>query len=258
MPSRAKNILSALDNIKEITILNADTSSEGKILHITANTYNIKSGITIDTIDIIFNDLKKRQKRTLDKLGLTKEQLNNGIDEESGLRQISEYFINHDSLIAGINIKSLIKIINKKLEMYSLKKINGLFFDIFKESEYCGIEFYKNKKSFEYILALTEQCIKRYKKISEIENNKYDCVLNYAYYRELEYGKKQHLIYCNTTIGVIFYDIDKDEWAIAKKEQKRTGLIIENFDIENIKQQIRLKYKVRNMSEFIKYNSKNR
>ena len=252
MISQSKKILSLFHSVGEITILDIGITSDNTILRVAAKSYRIDSYECIDEINIVFKDCKKRQKKTLEKLGLTKEQIENGFDEEPGFRMISENFIQHNTLTAGTNISKTIKAINRKAEQYSLKKIESAAFDVFKESDYCGIEYDKNRISMNEMLQLIKKCIKKYTEINELEQNKYECVLNYAYYKELEYGRKRYLIYCNTSIGNIYYDLDKDVWVMTKKEKQKTGLIIENFDVDDIKRQIRQKYHVMNMSEFAK------
>lgn len=245
MLSHSEVMLDMFEKNKEITFLDLFMFKDNTIAKITAKTYDITLENEIDGIEVVFKSEVKRRQSTLDKVGITKEQMEAALDEHSGMRLISDYFINHNQIIAGCQVNSKIKRINKKMELYLLKMLNGTSFDVTKEAECCNVDI----NPLSDMRDIIKTCKRKYENLQKIEQNKFDCVVNYAYYKELEYGMIQKLVYCNTSLGLIFYNLNTDTWTMTKKEQKKTGRRIENFDIESIKMQLRKKYKVLNMSE---------
>lgn len=242
MQSKADIELNKIESSTEITFIDAKWFSDNTLVRITAKTYDAGLLEVIDSIDIIFKDTKKRQKRTLEKLEIEKEALLNGVEHKDGLKSISEYFINHNELVVGIDTKNKIRKINKSITEFQLKQLDVVILNLEKEADYCGIS--APKESFNDMYSNLKKCIRKYEVIKNMEYNKYDCVVNYAYYQSLEFSNNKSWICCVTSIGKIIYDINRDEWSMTKKEQKVTGLRIENFDVDNIKSQLKEKYNV--------------
>ena len=68
MQSKADIELNKIESSTEITFIDAKWFSDNTLVRITAKTYDAGLLEVIDSIDIIFKDTKKRQKRTLEKL----------------------------------------------------------------------------------------------------------------------------------------------------------------------------------------------
>lgn len=224
------------------------TASDGTILRCIVETHNQQMNPVKRELDIIFHDSKKRRTKTLEAAGITESQLRSGIEEKAGMLTLSEYFIDYNYPIIGYGISSKLKKINDRIAMYQYKTIDCQQIDLTKAAKECGIRCISQNEE-----ALLRECLKCYEKVKRLEENKFGCVVNYVYHMTLEYGKTKDMIYCDTTIGRISYDIEDDTWSMSQAEMKKTGHRIENFDIEDIKRQIRQRYKVRNMSELVNY-----
>lgn len=226
---------------EEITFLQVFVSSDKKILRCKAETYI--GGAETGSLDVIFHDEKKRQEKTLKKIGLTSQQLMEGVDPEDGARQISDYFILHDGVITGYGAQAAKRKINNLIMEYQFKTAGCKTLDLGKMLNECGLYHGKDVRH------MFEECLYRYEQFYQMEQNHFYCTVNNAYSMTANYKNSRETVFCNTSIGRIFYDTEEDVWSMSKKEMERTGNQIENFDIEDVKRQLREMYQVHNMSE---------
>lgn len=251
-----ENIEIQLQKVENITFLNV-ISVGTEVLKIEAETYTIageEEGLCqkfenkVDTLNIICHDEKKRRASTLKKLHATIEDLLNGIEEPDVAKVLSDYFIKYDGIIVSYKTYSQISAINKIIQKYQYKSIDNIFFDIKLMAKQCG-ESCDKSDTISGIRESFISCLKKYKRIEKIERNKKSCVVNYAYYWHGEYQNYMEWIFCNTSIGIVYYDTIFEKWGITQKEKRKTGMMIESIDTEEIEQQLFKKYCVRSMSD---------
>lgn len=228
----------------EVTFLQVFTASDGAVLRCKAETY--KDEEEVGKLDIIFRDEKRRQTKTLKKAGVTSQQLKEGIDKGDGAKQLSDYFIMHDGVIVGYGAKTAKNKINSLIQTYQFKMAGCVTLDLADMVNECGLPHGKNLRR------VFGECLYQYGQFYRMEQNHFYCVVDRAYNMTLSYKKPREIVYCDTSIGRIYYDLEDDAWAMSKAEMERTGNRIENFDIEDIKRQLRERYEVRNMSELSK------
>lgn len=239
---------------------------------------NDSSWMLTDSKDIIMKDKKKRKASTLEKAGISQEEHEHGITQEQAAKMLSDYFIKNDCIIIASKAGSKVRMLNKMItesrpqicstassdtiETYtkcsennsseSMKLIScELQFDIDKMLKKCEIaaEIKTGPEEIEAMIKALKKCLKTYSKLEKISKNKCECTLSYAYYWESENVCDMMWIICVTSIGSIYYDTIYDRWGITQKEHKKTGLVIEHFDINDIKRQLMERYHVKTMEE---------
>lgn len=228
---------------RETSFLEVSAASDGTPLRCAVVTYGPELKEERNRLDIIFQDMKKRQKKTLDKAGVTAWQLRNGMERMEAAKQLSEYFIQNDGPLVGYEVRSAKRKLDKTIREHMFKPIGCACLDLGEMARECGI--YQGKD----MVKVFADCLGQYRRFQWMERNQFGCVVNYAYSMTVGYGKPKEMVYCDTTIGRIFYSLSDDTWFMSQKEMARTGHRIENFDIGNIKWQLRAKYGVHNMSE---------
>lgn len=249
-----KNIELQMQKSEDITFINVTILNKTEILKIEVETYEINTdnnsgiGKKMDSLSIICYDEKRRRPATLEKIGATREDLLNGMKEPDFAKILSEYFIMHDGIIVSYKTYTQIAALNKIIQKYKYKSIENTIFDMRMMTKYCR-ESYIDKESIDNTKEAFCFCMRKYRRLEKLEQNKYSCVVNYAYYWISEYRNYMEWICCNTSIGVIYYDILSERWGITKKESKKTGLLIESVDVDDVKKQLFIKYRVNNMEE---------
>lgn len=202
----------------------------------------------IDEMNILFYDEKQRQTSTLKKIGATREDLLNGVKQPDAAKKISGYFVEHAGIIISYKTYSQIAALNKIIQAHQYKSIDNALFDMRLMAEYCR-ESYPDKGNIQNTKDAFCFCLKKYKRFEKLEQNKCACTVNYAYYWLSEYRKYMEWIFCNTSIGVIYYDVISERWGITKKESKKNGLLIESVDTDDVQKQLFRKYHVNSMEE---------
>lgn len=203
--------------------------------------------IPVDSLSIIRKD-KKRNVNTIKKLGVTQEELLNGIPDNDAAKLLSDYFNKHEGIIVSYSTYSIVSGFNRECDRLGLKLISSFLFDMKKMTKKCD-EDYPDDGTVENVKEALKFCLKKYERMEKISQNKMECVVNYAYFWQLEVGFGSEWIYCNTSIGLIYYDTLLDEWGVTKKESKKTGLKPENIDVDDIKRQLYEKYRVSSLDE---------
>ena len=112
----------------------------------------------------------------------------------------------------------------------------------------CG-ENFTDKNSLENLKETFIDCTGSYRRMKKMEQNKKACVVNYAYFWQSSYRNYAEWIFCDTSIGKIYYDTLTEKWGITKKEEKENGLRIESVDTFDVKKQLMDKYRVNSMME---------
>lgn len=242
-----QNVQQQLRN-QEITFLHILSASDGIIEKIELKSYIGNTDTMSDSLEIFYHDTKKRRQTTLKKLGITQDDLDNGNDMPDFCKNISDYFIMHNGPIVADKPTSKIKAINKLIEENHFKQIENKVFDIRNMLKSCG-ETYKGDGSIRSLRSLLHTCFEKYKRLEKIEQNKQDCVVHYAYYWENEKRSDMVWLICNTSLGLIYFDVIHGVWGMTKKEQKKHGLLIEHFDTEDVERQLKQKYHVSDMKE---------
>lgn len=246
------DVLKIVKTNTEFTFLNVAYTNDA-VIKVEAETYqadenNLQGKQPIDQLIIVFKDTKKRQAKTLEKLGVTKEELENGVPDDEGSLMLSEYFIKHDGIIVSYQTDAKVRRLNKRIQANMFKSISNYTFDIKAMVKLCKIDC-PDLGTITNTKRALKCCLKKYDRMKHVEMNKQGCIVNYAYYMELGECNKLKRIFCKTSIGAIYYDPVKDRWDMSKKERDKTGLMIESFDLNDVKSQLRNKYNVCNMSE---------
>lgn len=207
--------------------------------------------IFTDSEDIIMKDEKRRKASTLEKAGISQKEHENGIEKKQAAKILSEYFIKNNCLIIADKAGTKVRMLNRVIAEYEMKNIACCTLDIGKMIKKCEIEaeIKTGPEEIESIAEAVKKCLKIYAKLEKISRNKCGCTVSYAYYWENEKVCDMMWIICVTSIGKIYYDTIYDRWGITQKEHKKTGLVIEHFDINDIKCQLMQKYHVRTMEE---------
>lgn len=227
--------------IHNVNIMNVIFYPDGEIAKIEAINYtkdNCLEGIKSKTtknnkIKIINRGTKKtRQIKTLEKVGLTKEEFKNGKQPEEFENEIVN-FLNMNPGTTFVNNASRILNIIKKTT-------NNTFIDIKELGKRYAVTGLKIE-SVDNIRTGFNACLRKDKKIKRIELNRPECKVISCYYGEQQIENKRSgfiqikkYLFCKTSIGTIYYDIVKGKWAISQKEKNRTGFIIESFDTSEI------------------------
>lgn len=245
------DVLNIIQANKEFTFLNVACTNDA-IIKVHVETYYDESSLSdkqpIDQLTIVFKDTKKRQTKTLAKLGVTKEEIQNGLPDNEGSFKLSEYFIKHDGIIVSYQTDAKVRRLNKKIQENMFKSISNYTLDIKAMAKICKID-YPDLGTITNTKRAFKSCLNIYDRLKHIEMNKQGCIVHYAYYMEFGGCNKLQRIFCKTSIGDIYYDPVKDRWDMSKKERDKTGLMIESFDLNDVKSQLRTKYHVYNMSE---------
>lgn len=259
-----KNVENMIRDSRNITFLNM--FSVGKeVLRIEAETYYVEdvlgNGDVINIIgkfivnsdpcarlNIVCKDERKRRPETLRKVGVTLEELRNGMEKKEVARTVSDYFIKYDGIIVSCKPYSIISLLNNDIIESKYKSIDNPYFDIKRMAKKCG-ENFADKNSLENLKETFIDCTGSYRRMKKMEQNKKACVVNYAYFWQSTYRKYAEWIFCDTSIGKIYYDTLTEKWGITKKEEKENGLRIESVDTFDVKKQLMDKYRVNSMME---------
>lgn len=251
-----KNVENMIRGSRNITFLNI--FSVGKeILRIEAETYYVEdvleNGDVINIIgkfiansdpcaklNIVCKDERKRRPETLRKVGVTLEELRNGMEKKEMARAVSDYFIKYDGIIVSCKPYSIISMLNNNIIESKYKSIDNSYFDIKRMAKKCG-ENFTDKNSLENLKETFIDCTGSYRRMKKMEQNKKACVVNYAYFWQSSYRNYAEWIFCDTSIGKIYYDTLTEKWGITKKEEKENGLRIESVDTFDVKKQLMLK-----------------
>ena len=259
-----KNVENMISAARNITFLN--TFCVGReILRIEVETYYIENNIDkndiinstgkfiaksapCDRLNIICKDKRKRRPETLKKVNVTLDELRNGMDKEEVAKTVSDYFIKYDGLIVSCKPYSIISFPNNSIVEAKYKSIDNPYFDIKKIAKKCN-ENFTDKNSLENIKETFIDCTGSYRRMKKMEQNKKACIVNYAYFWQSAYRKYVEWIFCDTSLGKIYYDTLTEKWGTTKKEEKESGLHIESIDTFDVKRQLLQKYKANNMIE---------
>lgn len=254
-----KNVTHTVKTAKNITFLCVSAFSDGRIAAIHAETYddtalqNKFRVLPVDSLELVLKDTKKRQKRTYEKIGLTKEIMENGICDEEFCRKVSDYFIEYDGLIVGYGAKTSITQLNKLIQSSQMKCIENQYYDLMYMLKVCQEADYPDTGDTKNTKEAFKVCVHAYEKMEQLELNKRGCSLNYAYYWENEHNRAVKWIICNTSLANIYYDTLRKKWGITKKEQKKANnMRIEAIDTDDIESQLFRKYHVNNLEELQK------
>ena len=170
------------------------------------------------------------------------------MEKKEMTRAVSDYFIKYDGIIVSCKPYSIISMLNNDIIESKYKSIDNSYFDIKRMAKKCG-ENFTDKNSLENLKETFIDCTGSYRRMKKMEQNKKACVVNYAYFWQSSYRNYAEWIFCDTSIGKIYYDTLTEKWGITKKEEKENGLRIESVDTFDVKKQLMDKYRVNSMME---------
>ena len=183
-----KNVENMIRGSRNITFLNI--FSVGKeILRIEAETYYVEdvleNGDVINIIgkfiansdpcaklNIVCKDERKRRPETLRKVGVTLEELRNGMEKKEMTRAVSDYFIKYDGIIVSCKPYSIISMLNNDIIESKYKSIDNSYFDIKRMAKKCG-ENFTDKNSLENLKETFIDCTGSYRRMKKMEQRMY-------------------------------------------------------------------------------------
>ena len=190
-----KNVIHTVKTAKNITFLCVSAFSDGRIAAVHIETYddtalqNKFRVLPVDSLELVLKDTKKRQKKTYEKIGLTKEIMENGICDEEFCQKVSDYFIEYDGLIVGYGAKTSITQLNKLIQSSQMKCIENQYYDLMYMLKVCQEADYPDTGDTKNTKEAFKVCVHAYEKMERLELNKRGCSLNYAYYWENEHNR---------------------------------------------------------------------
>lgn len=248
------SVKKTFDECSDVTFLSVSFFSDKNVAEIKAETYHTNAYQDkfkckpIDSLHLICKDEKKRKPMTYEKLKLKKEDFENGTEKCDVAKIVSDYFIEHSGIIVSYKTQAKINALNKTIQEFSYKCLSNPFYDMAYMTKVCN-EDYPDMDSIKNTMEAFKVCLRQYKNMKRLEQNKMACAVNYAYYWENEFKATAKWIVCNTSLAVIYYDTLRKKWGITKKEQKKTNMRIECIDTMDVEQQLLKKYRSKNLLE---------
>ena len=253
----AENVKAVLGRGDEITFIHVAMYSDGILAMIEAETFEADNqghrGAMVSKFRAVLADRKNRRDPTYKKAGLKKEEARGGMPEAEFSSAVSRYFAEHPGVIVGYDVGKLVRAVNKILqENRSLPVVNEVF-DIHEMALRC--KEVCSSDSLKVAEDTFDACMKIYARMERVERNKIQSILRGASYWEYHVPKgkgwtmSKFFLFFRTSTGTVYYDLENEKWDITDKERKRTGLRIENFDVEDILGQALRKYSAKDIRE---------
>lgn len=235
-------ITEKLEQKKKVTFLALSMLSDGSILKAEANTYQTDTPLQqCSSLSIIKKEERKRTAKTLNRFDISKEDLESGLEEACFLQAIQDYLKKQDSIVI---LYQTFPRKNAAYHMLAMCQVpDADILELKQMASFCG-DSYTGKESLKKAEDTFLTCMRRYRRLKTIEKNKQDCILEYAYSFDMTAVMG---VWCVTSICNLYYDTIKERWAVPKKEQKKTGLRIEQINIENLEAQLYERYHVKDM-----------
>lgn len=238
-------ILPVLQQSENVTFLSVSMLQDGSILKIEADSCQLGTDL-LETGHALFikKEQKKRRPTTLARFGLSEEDIaEHGLEEEDWKKELEKYLKKNPGIIVLYQTLPKVSAVTSLLSSCGFSQ--ELIYTVKKMAEAIG-DSYSGKETIKKAKDVFLMSVKRYQRLKEAEKNQQDCILDYAYYFDI------HAIIgilCVTSIGKVYYDIVNERWAISKKEQKRTGLRIEQINTAGLQAQLLKKYQAVDMCD---------
>lgn len=237
-----KSIRQILADSHEITFLKITSFSDGTLVKVEGQTY--VDDLPVSELRLVLKDTRRRRKETYQKAGVTKEECSDGLETEEFSQAFAQYFADHPGLIVGHGIEKTLPEINHMLN----EPLRNKFLDTHAMSLFC-----KDSCNGMDVKEVFETCLRIYARLERVERNKLQCVLKSVSYWEQKIRNKwtyaRSFLFFRTSVGTIYYDLDREKWDMSRKERTRTGLVVESFDLDDVVRQAFRKYGVRSLTE---------